>query len=458
MTSTIFFGQNVSDSLSIDDVLNQVIINTDRIKTIEANYQIGNINFDNYKKSLLPQVILTAGVPYQRAIQEVVQFNGSTSLIERNFLSPTLNFTTKQIVPFTGGELTLTNSIAMNNDLQNKITNYSSNWVDLTYSQSINGFNQHRWNKQKVIYKRKLDEINYKKELAKLKTEAAQLFFQCYIFDKKIELTKSNILKTESLLSVISEKKKLSRALGIEEDQINITINQLKQKLISDQFEHSMLIKKLENLLQVDIKNPHFKSVKDFSISINKEKLISNFLKYNFENESTLQLLLADEKIDKAKKDGAINFFIQVGIGLNSSASQFEKLYNKPIQKQAFTVGAYIPILSWGILGNNSKIAKLEKENLERDLKLNKFSIVQQAENLYDYIENIDNQIRLAKEEYYLQLKTNEVLANLLTYEKKTAYDYKNQLFEYEKSHLNYIELLTNKYNLKIKLEEIFLE
>ncbi|WP_449400669.1 TolC family protein [Chryseobacterium wanjuense] len=110
-------------------------------------------------------------------------------------------------MPFTGGEISLTNSIAMNNDLQNKITNYSSNWVSLTYSQTINGFNQYKWDKRKYIYTRKLDEINHKKDIAKLKTEAAQLFFDGYILQKKIELTKNNIVKTQSLLSQIEEKR-----------------------------------------------------------------------------------------------------------------------------------------------------------------------------------------------------------------------------------------------------------
>lgn len=456
---TIFYSQNYQDSLSIDDVIGLVIKNSERIKNIESNYQIRNIDFENYKKSFLPQVTLTANLPYQRSIQEVIQFNGSTSLVERNFLNPTINFTTKQVVPFTGGEISLTNSISMNNDLQNKITNYSSNWVSLTYSQTINGFNPYRWNKKKYFYSRKLDDINYRKEIAMLKTEAVQLFFDAYILQKKIELTKNNLVKTESLLRQIEEKKKLGRALGIDFNQIEITINQLTQKVKSDSFELTMQISKLKNLLNIETqKELNFKTINDFELVIPKEKLINSFLENNYENEAQLKLLLADEKIDKTKKDGAVNFYIQLGIGLNSSAAEFENLYNKPIQKQALTVGAYIPLLNWGILNNKKKMAELEKDILKRELKETKFNATQQAENLYYYIENLNDQIRLAKQEYGLQIETNELLLNLLAYDKRTIYDYKNQLFEYEKSFLNYNELLINKYVLKMKFNEIFLE
>ncbi|REC60472.1 hypothetical protein DRF65_20630 [Chryseobacterium pennae] len=456
---TLFYCQYNNDSLSIDEVINLVVTNTEKAKNIESAYQIRNIDFENYKKSFLPQIFMTANLPYQRSIQEVIQFNGSTSLVERNFLSPTINFTTKQIVPFTGGEISLTNSIAMNNDLQNKITNYSSNWVSLTYSQTINGFNQYKWDKRKYFYTRKLDEINHKKDVAKLKTEAAQLFFDGYILQKKIELTKNNILKTQSLLAQFEEKEKLGRALEIDVNQVSITINQLSQKMESDSFDLSMLISKLKNLLNLnERKELYFKTVDDFDLIIDKEALISSFLEKSYENEAKLQLLIADEKIDKTKKDGAVNFFVQLGIGLNSSAAELENLYNKPIQKQALSVGAYIPLLNWGILENKKKMAELEKSILERELKQTKFDVTQQAENLYYYIENLNDQINLSKKEYELQTAANELLFNLLTYGKKTVYEYKNQLFEYEKSFLNYNELLTSKYILKMKFNEIFLE
>ncbi|WP_449400668.1 hypothetical protein [Chryseobacterium wanjuense] len=133
-----------------------------------------------------------------------------------------------------------------------------------------------------------------------------------------------------------------------------------------------MLISKLKNLLNLnERKGLYFKTVDDFDLIIDKEKLISSFLENSYENEAKLQLLIADEKIDKTKKDGAVNFFVQLGIGLNSSAAELENLYNKPIQKQALSVGAYIPLLNWGILDNKKKMAELEKSILER-IKANK--------------------------------------------------------------------------------------
>ena len=180
-------------------------------------------------------------------------------------------------------------------------------------------------------------------------------------------------------------------------------------------------------------------------------------MEVNFEDNAKLQLLIADEKIDKVKKDGAVNFFVQLGLGLNSTSSEINELFNKPIQKQAISVGAYIPVLNWGILKNNKKIAELEKNVLQKELEQSKRDFSVQAEKFYNYFLSINNQISASYKELQMQEELNSQMYSLLLYDKKTVYDYKNQLFEYEKSLMSYNELIINKYIVYLKINEIFL-
>lgn len=452
---TIFYSQ---DSISIDQAIEIALKNSDKLSIIESNFRIRNIQFENYKKSFLPQMSITAGLPYQRSIQEVLQFNGSTSLIERNFLSPSINFTTKQILPFTGGEISLTNSVSMNKDLANSKTAYSSNWVNLSYSQSINGFNQYKWQKRKYFYTRKIDSITYKRQVAELKTEIAKYYTDAYLLQIKCNLTKNNIERTKLLLEQMQQKNNLGRALNVDISQLEITLLQLYQKLEGDEFELKYLLETLATHLKLKSNTSFFlKPIQKLEFNINEEKLKQKFLEVNFEDNAKLQLLIADEKIDKVKKDGAVNFFVQLGLGLNSTSSEINELFNKPIQKQAISVGAYIPVLNWGILKNNKKIAELEKNVLQKELEQSKRDFSVQAEKFYNYFLSINNQISASYKELQMQEELNSQMYSLLLYDKKTVYDYKNQLFEYEKSLMSYNELIINKYIVYLKINEIFL-
>lgn len=453
--STIFYCQ---DSLSIEQAINLVLNSSDKIDIIESEYEIRNTQFENYKKSFLPQITINAGLPYQRSIQEVLQFNGSTSLVERNYLSPTISFTTKQILPFTGGEISLTNSVSMNKDLANNRTNYSSNWANLTYSQSINGFNPYKWNKKKYVYTRKIDDITHKKQTAQLKTEIAKYFSEAYLLQVKCNLTQNNIQKTHLLLEQFELKKSMGRALEADVNQLQITLSQLSQKLISDRFELGYLIKTLTNQFKSYKKDSLvLKPIKKVDFTIDKEQLKHAFLENNFEDNALLQLIMADEKIDKVDKDGSVNFYVQLGLGVNSSSTDLENLFNSPTQKQAVSVGAYIPVLNWGIQKNNKKIAKLEKEILQKQLSQTKHDYNIQSERLYNYLMSLNIQTKIAEEELRMQEVLNTQIYNLLSYDKKTIYDYRNQLFEYEKSLMSYNELIISKYILHLNFDEIFL-
>lgn len=445
------------DTLTIEEVLKKVIDDSDKARNIEDEFSYKNLDYENYKKLFLPQVSLNASMPYQRSIQEVLQSNGSTSLIERNYTSPTINLSTKQILPFTGGEINLTNSVSMNDDLTNKIRSFSSNWVNISYSQTINGFNQYKWMKKKYVNTRKIDTINYKKFKATLKKETAKIYLDTYVLQLKCKLTKENIIKTNLLLNQFEEKKTKGRVTDLEIKQIQILISQLQQKLENDTFEQNVLMRQLKNQLNLDLDTElTLMPIKEFELMVNKDSVIKSFLEANYNYEADLKLIMANEKIDRAKKEGAINAYFQLGIGLNSSSSEIKELYDVPAQRQTISFGFNIPLLNWDILKNKKNMAELEKSILVRELKYEEFLAIEEAENLYNYISNNAINVKIAKKEIELQKETNDLLQTYLLLGRSTIYDYKNQLFEYEKSLINYNELLNNKLLLKLSLEEFF--
>lgn len=137
------------------------IDNTHSYKIASNDYKIRQLQNDFFRKSLYPNVNLNLSIPYQRSISEVTQPDGTLKFIERNYLNSNTSLSTSQVIPFTGGTINLSNSINYSQDFNNHYTSFSSNWVNLSFCQPINGYNSFKWDKKINNLIKKKDSLDY---------------------------------------------------------------------------------------------------------------------------------------------------------------------------------------------------------------------------------------------------------------------------------------------------------
>lgn len=117
-----------------------------------------------FHEKFLPDVSLNFTLPsYNRSISNVIQPDGTIAFRESNNANSRVNLSVSQKIPFTGGELSVTNSfnrLDLFSDNENS-TSYSASWIGLNLSQPLNFFNSIKWDKKIHYAKLEFEEINY---------------------------------------------------------------------------------------------------------------------------------------------------------------------------------------------------------------------------------------------------------------------------------------------------------
>ncbi len=453
----LFVNNSIAQkTLTIDDVFEIAFKNSKDIKILNNNFEKAKIENSLFKISGLPKVNTSVSLPYQRSISEVIQANGSQRFIERNFLNSSLNLNISQLLPFTGGTLNVTSSINNNRDFNNKISSFSSNWVNVSYQQSINGFNSYKWEKKINRLSFKKDSIDFLKEKYKLKYDISKIYLDLSIASLKIDLLKQNIFKTEKVLIEIEEKFKFGRILKIDLDQLKITLNQLNNQLLNSKTAYDSGLKNLfskinyDNFETIDLKNVEFTA---FNIDVN---LLKKSIKLNdFAIIKSSKQIQSEAKIDKVKKEGAVSMNLQFGLGLNSTATEFSNLYELPSQSQFVTISTKIPILDWGLSSKNLQIAKLEKENLDLELLEQEVELEEKVDEIINYHSSLVANNKSFEEQLKLSQTMNEMFTELLKMGRKTISEYSTQLLDAMKLQIEYQTNNNNLYLLKLNIDSI---
>lgn len=441
--------------VTIDEVNDIVMKQSNKLKIIDNNFSKANIESSFYRISLLPKMSTSISFPYQRSISEVIQSDGSQKFIERNYLNSALNLTISQALPFTGGSLSLSSSLNNSRDFNNKTSNFSSNWANISYQQTVNGFNSYKWNKKLNILYATKDLIAFAKEKLKLKYDVSKLYLETHLIQLKIDLLKADIQKIEGILFELEEKFKFGRIIKIEVDQTKITLEQLKNQLEINELEYLSGIKSLKNIMNDESATTFkLKLVEQEDFIIDKTELKEAIRKNGFELDKIIKLLESDSNIEKVKKEGAISVNLQFGMGLNSSANNFSRLYDTPSQSQFVTIGTKIPILDWGKAKKNYLLAKLEKDNLELDISDKEKKMDEQIEDLSNYKLSLTAQTKSLTEQLKLSKTIKDMFDELLRLGRKTTSEYKTQLVETYNINMQYQKTINSLYLLKLKINE----
>ena len=428
-------------------------------KITENEYKIKKIQNNLFHKSLLPKLVFTSSVPYQRAISDVTQPDGTIKFIERNYLNPNIGLNATQILPFTGGTINLSNSINYSRDFNNNYTNFSSNWVNLSYQQSINGYNDYKWQKKINILTKKKDSIEYFQNVIRLKYDIAKSYIDAETTQLKSNLLRENIKKVEFVLNEINEKYKYGRAIKLDVEQTELTLEQLKGYLEANKIEYQNSLSQLKKSSNIELQDSIIlESIEEIEYTINKEELIKIMEENGYNIEWKIKELESEAHLDRIKKDGSVSLNLQLGLGLNSSANEISQLFNTPRQTQFVTLGVKIPILDWGISKDKINIASIEKQNLKYKIEEERNRKIQVIEELINYYWTLKSQIQSLRQQIILSRKFTDNYKELLLLGRKTVSEYKNQIYENINLSIECEKLKNNLYLLKLKMDELNLK
>lgn len=417
-----------------------------------------------FNKSFLPDVSLNFTLPsYNRSISNILQPDGTYAFRESNNANSRLNLSISQKVPFTGGEISITNSfnrLDLFGVLQNS-TSYSASWFGINLSQPLNFFNSMKWDKKIQEAKLEYNNLKYIRENIEVKKKVINLYFELLTIKNGKDIIAKRIVVANKYKNIVEKLIVAGRLMAY--DSIDAELNLLNAK------KKFNFINKFENFKTENTNtflNSEFLKKQDileipkviFEIS-ELDVYISRYLEvYPIIERNSL--LSFEKTIKQLEKNRFYTANLSLGVGFNNTTSNdYENIFQDPNQSQNFSISLNVPLLDFGKKRIQLEVTKSQYEIQTSNLEQEKAQTIEYITFLYAEISDLISSYEIEEARFkLLEIKQNK-MKTLLYAQKVLLKDYSVVEDELYKSMSDKINIIRNIYNKIIELEEItFLE
>ena len=370
-----------------------------------------------FKVQSLPKINLSATLPsLTNSISPIAISDGSEQFVNRFYMSSSISMTISQLIPFTGGTVSLTSGLTrLDNFAPQRTKSFNLNLFSLIYSQSISSFNSYRWNKRLLKANNELFRVSDIQRQEELNLNIIELFFDLYSVQKEIELNHAMVDRAEKLLDkiqILYENGRISE-LAVLDAQIDLA----KMKNTVTSIRREQLQSELVALLNLEFQHPELifdiNSFENISLQFDKDMVISRALRFTHELNRNVEIIQEQRDIKEQKSAGYPLVSLSIGGGINSQAEEFRRLTGLQSNSMSALVSISIPILAW----NENR---LKVKLLEESAKINSMESAQHNKELQaSYAYELDNLSLLVEsamtDKYTLEMlykKFDQVMAN----------------------------------------------
>lgn len=366
----LLFSYN-TEAQNIVLTLDQVISLSDRANESEILKSDSIITqYDNklFKIKVLPKLNLTATYPnLNNSISPVTLSDGTEKYVDRFYSTTNLGINISQLVPFTGGTLSLSSTLnQLGNYKPEKMISYNLTLVNFSYNQKISGYNQYKWEKKIHLIKREIDNIKHVQQKEIIKEKAIELFFDLYQEQRKLELNKYILSFAEF---VYERSKKLYEEKKISEiDFIESEIEYRKAQNNNNQLDILQAQQNLKNYLNMKSDEELYvvftpSIINQYHFDFISQVVVDRAIEFTTDITRKYDKIQNEQKLKQISQEYNPTVTLSVGGGINSQADDFASIMNAKSKRINVMLSFSVPILNWGAKKANKLIIK---ENIRK--------------------------------------------------------------------------------------------
>ncbi len=196
---------NAQQPLTMERVVNEYALNSPAAKQQTLQYENRLLAYINYKRSFLPVFSLNLSpLSFNRSIKSLQDATtGKYSYIEDYTNSATGGVGIKQSIGVTGGTLSLGSNINMLSEFKDDITRFSTNILNVSYSQQLFGGYRNYKLQKKITHNEYENAIReYCENIAKIQHNAVLKFLELYLLKVRQDAAQYNISVADTLLKI----------------------------------------------------------------------------------------------------------------------------------------------------------------------------------------------------------------------------------------------------------------
>ncbi|MEM6396955.1 MAG: TolC family protein [Bacteroidota bacterium] len=342
-----------SDSLQLAELQNLARQKALGVALAERDLKLAQQEVALYKASLSPQLDLNANFPnYARSAQETVQPDGTVAFQSVRINNSFVGLDFQQRIGPTGGILFATTNLQRFDNFETDFQQYRGLPVRIGIQQPILAFNPWKWDKKILPKAEQAASLRRTAETEAAALEATRLFFNLLSADQNRELADFNERVNQQLLEVARERFDLGRISRNDLVQIELELVSAQQaqqnarlgleQASAEIYRYLGLAYAGTALLPVFPEAPAPPDLSPDQLAALAKELRPEWL------EAQVDLLLAEQEIDRAQRDNGPRLDLLASVGLVRSDEKLSEVYADPQREEIIQLQLSMPILDGG--------------------------------------------------------------------------------------------------------------
>lgn len=347
--SSSLFGQS---PLTLTSVQAQARGESPAAQQAALTAQAAAADYRAFRAGLRPQVSLGASLPgFTRSINGVLQDDGSTLFRTQNQTFSTANLSLQQVLPFSGGEVSLFSALTNFNSFgPNGFTSWQSVPLGIRLRQPLFQVNAVKWDREAAALELTLAERTRLRSREEAVVEATQLFFAALRAQEQLQRLRADLPRLDSVYRLAQQRQALGRLSEAERLQSELTRWQAK----ADSGELAWT----EAQARADLARWLGQAPDSLARLLVPEMprlaegaeawLPQAWAQSQQALDARLARLQAERAVREAKAGGRLQAELTASFGLNQTGQQVGEAYRNLEDQQAVSLSMQVPLLQGG--------------------------------------------------------------------------------------------------------------
>ena len=444
-------AQEETMTLTLSQAIEIAQQHSPQAESARNSYRAAYWSYRSYKADYLPSVTLSSSPYFNRQISKITQGDGTDIFRKQNQLGVDLQLNINQNIWFTGGSLFVQTSAQRMDELENKVTAYSTQPISIGYQQSLFGYNSFKWARRIEPLSFRIARKTYNEALELVASQASSYFFNLVNAQTNLEIAEYNHASADTLYRYAEGRYNIGTIT--ESDMLQLEINKLSEEtnLMNARIEVEEQMQMLRSFLGIN---------NDVPLKVIPEKEIPNFkvpladaLQMAFENSPDPDYykrmkIQSQSSLASAKANAGLKADIYLKFGLSQTGENLSNAYRDPINQQYASLSLSLPILDWGrgkgrirVAKSNLELTNIQAEQSMKDFELNVIQLVHQFNMQNQYVE-------IAAKRAHTAERRHEVAKRLYILGKSTVLDLNASITEKDSAQRDYISALSRYWSL----------
>ena len=410
------------------------------------------LSYRSYRASMLPTLSLSSSPSLNRSTNYVTLPDGSELFARSNSMRNNLSLDLSQNVWFTGGTISLSGSLSRLDQLgDNPTHSYYSQPLQLSFSQSLNGYNSFKWSRKTEPIEYRRARKQYAETMELVASQAAMVFFNLVSAQTELEIAQLNHAATDTLYTYGLGRYNIGTIT--ENELLQLELNKLNSEtsIMSSQMSFDDAVDQLRNFLNLtsdtQIEVVTTDSIPHFTVPLDQAMELARQNSPDIESME-LSRLNSESNLAYYKSQAGFKASIYMRLGLAQTADELPESFRNLNDEQSVSVSVSIPILDWGRARGRVKIAQNNLELTRMHIEQNEVSFEKMVTRTVSQFNMQERQVDIARRTMQTAQHRYEVARHLYVSGSSTILDLNSAITAKDSAYRGYVSALSRYWQL----------